>query len=282
MTWKRTVCCVAVLLGTSSLVFADPPSQPENFSVTGKTKVPGLTLKPGSYSIRVVDRLSDRVIVRVDAADGGAHTTFIGLQNPSIPKPATPGLVPWSGSGENHSYVRGWYFPNTSSVVEFVYPKAEAVKIAQKTDTKVPAIDPASEGRVADKNLSHDDMELVTLWLLSSTRVGPSGGTAAIQAERYQQPAGVPSQTAVASSQGSRVEPQSTGATSSDARVQPAATRPQAPVTKVQPQVASVHPPKLVAKTLPHTASELPIVGLLGGLSLMGGFAMRRFSKRAA
>lgn len=191
MSWKRSVYFAAVMLGTTSLVFADPPSQPENFSVTSQTKVPGLTLKPGNYSIRVVDRLSDRLIVRVDAANGGAHTTFIGLQNSAIPKPASPGIVSWSGSGDTSSYMRGWYFPSSSSVVEFVYPKAEAVKIAEKTDSKVPAIDPASEGRVADKNLSKDDMELVTLWLLSSTEVGGSGSGPAIKAERYQQVASV-------------------------------------------------------------------------------------------
>ena len=72
-------------------------------------------------------------------------------------------------------------------MVEFVYPKAEAVAIAKSNQSKVPAIDPASEGKVADKSLSKDDMEVVTLWLLSSTTVGPNDTTPAIKAEKYQQ-----------------------------------------------------------------------------------------------
>ena len=74
-----------------------------------------------------------------------------------------------------------------NSMVEFVYPKADAVAIAKSNQSKVPAIDPASEGKVADKNLSQDDMEVVTLWLLSSTTVGPNDSAPAIKAEKYQQ-----------------------------------------------------------------------------------------------
>jgi hypothetical protein len=51
--------------------------------------------------------------------------------------------------------------------------------------SKVPAIDPASEGKVEAKNLTKDDMEIVTLWMLSSTRVGPSDSVPEIKAELY-------------------------------------------------------------------------------------------------
>ena len=268
MNWKRSICCVAMLLGASSLVFAEPPSGPQTFSVTSKTQIPGLTLKPGSYSIRVVDRLSDRVIVRVDAADGSGHSTFIGLENADLPKPSTPGLVPWTGSG-NLNYVRGWYFSSLPSVVEFVYPKADAAKIALKADTKVPAIDPESEGRVSDKNLSHDDMELVTLWLLSSTRVGPGTGSPAVQAERYHAPVNPQPQVATAETRPAVEAPASA----------PVAKR---PAERSQPQVASLHRPKPVVATLPHTASNLPLVYLLGAFSLLGGAAVRTSRKRAA
>jgi hypothetical protein len=75
--------------------------------------------------------------------------------------------------------------PGTSSFIEFVYPKDEAVSIAKVNFAKVPAIDPASEGISVDPSLSRDDMKLVTLWLLSSTRVGPSDSKPSIKAERY-------------------------------------------------------------------------------------------------
>ena len=233
MNLKQAIRCTAAIFGCLSVALAAPPTQPETFHVATQTKVPGLTLKPGNYTIRVVDRLSDRVIVRIDGANGGDHTTFIGLNNSSIAKPTSPGIVPWTGSDDNASYVRGWYFPSSASVVEFVYPKAEAVKIAQQTDSKVPAIDPASEGRVADKDLSKDDMELVTLWLLSSTEVSGSGAAPAIKAERYK-------------------------------------------------QVASVRPPRPAISALPHTASQQPVVWMVGGMALLGALGLGRIRRATA
>jgi len=91
----------------------------------------------------------------------------------------------------------------------------------------VPAVDPASEGKVADSTLSQDDMQLLTLWLLSLEQVGPSDAANAkpgIKAERYT-------------------------------------------------QVASVQKP--VIKALPHTASRVPLVWLVGFCSLIAAIMLR-------
>ena len=41
------------------------PGTVSQFDVSDKTEVPGHTLKPGSYSITVVDHLADRMVLRV-------------------------------------------------------------------------------------------------------------------------------------------------------------------------------------------------------------------------
>ncbi len=217
--------CVAVMVGSTAGAYAADPAGSATFAVSASTKVPGLTLQPGTYSIRVVDHLADRLIVRVDDPNGSVHSTFIGIQNRSIPKPSAPGVVSWSSPDDGTTALRGFEFPGNGPVVEFVYPKAEAVAIAKVNSSKVPAIDPASEGKVSDPSLSKDDMEVVTLWMLSSTQVGPSDAPS-IKAERYQ-------------------------------------------------QVASAKPPKPVVSALPHTASEMPLIALLGMMSLAGAGALR-------
>ena len=171
MQW-RSIVCVAAVLGSTMAYAADPNGATANFTLTQQTRVPGSTLKPGQYTIRVVDHLSDRLIVRVDSANGKTHTTFLGLQDANGAA-GSPGVVNWTNDADRTAYLKGFQFPNTSSLVEFVYPKAEAVAIAKSNQSKVPAIDPASEGKPTDKNLSKDDMEVVTLWLLSSTTVRP-------------------------------------------------------------------------------------------------------------
>jgi hypothetical protein len=55
--------------------------------------------------------------------------------------------VLWNNAAGGKQYLRGWYFAGAPSVLEFVYPKAEAVAIAKSNQATVPAIDPASEGR---------------------------------------------------------------------------------------------------------------------------------------
>ena len=161
------------------------------FTVTQTTIVPGMTLQPGSYSIKVLDHLQDRYIVRIDDAAGSNHSTFIGVQDPKI-KTGKTGVVNWSAGPDGNTALRGYAFGSSAPAVEFVYPKADAVAIAKLNASKVPAIDPASEGRPAEvSGLSKEDMEIVTLWLLSSSTVGPTDTAPSIKAEKLQQVASV-------------------------------------------------------------------------------------------
>ncbi|HEV2709484.1 MAG TPA: hypothetical protein VGU67_04655 [Edaphobacter sp.] len=182
--------CAVIFFTMTPLFAASPGNSVANFTLSNSSNIPGTTLPAGRYTIHVVNRLADRFIVQVDSASGDLHATFIGVPNSKLPKPSTPGMVNWSNSANGAEYLKGWCFPGTSSVVEFVYPKSDAVAIANSNQAKVLAIDPASEGLAADPTLSQRDMQLVTLWLLSAERVGPSDNTPSIKAERYQQVAG--------------------------------------------------------------------------------------------
>jgi hypothetical protein len=170
---------------SSALWAAAPATPPTDFTLSAPTHIPGATLQPGSYSIHVVNRLSDRVILKIDATNGSQHSTFLGVPNDKIERPASGGPVKWANSSDGTPYIKGWYFPGSSSVVEFVYPKADAVAIATSNPSKVPAVDPASEGKVSDNTLSQGDMQVLTLWLLSLEQVGPGDATG-IKAARYQ------------------------------------------------------------------------------------------------
>ena len=228
MRLKSIIYCASVCLFSSMLWAAGPTTPAADFTISNPSHIPGATLEPGSYKIHIVNRLSDRVILKVDSVNGNMHSTFLGIPNSQIQKPASSGPVKWANPAGGSQYLKGWYFPGSSSVVEFVYPKAEAVAIATANPAKVPAVDPASEGKVTDNTLSQEDMQLLTLWLLSLEQVGPSGtGDAAksgIKAERYT-------------------------------------------------QVASVQKP--VIKALPHTASQVPLVWLVGFCSLIGAALLR-------
>ncbi len=279
MKWKLLlVGFLALAVGGPQTWALGPDAVSQQFTISDKTRIPGATLKPGSYSIQVVDHLSDRLIVRVEGNGGSTHSTFLGLPNSSLGKPAVPGPITWGNAAQGTSYLRGWYFPNSASAIEFVYPKGEAVAIAKSNQAKVPAIDPASEGKVADRDLSKDDMEVVTLWLLSSTEVGPNDSTPAIKAERYQQvasaqtpeplPARSQRSSAASTSSAPSSSAPSSSAGSSDGSQQAVASTPR-----------TVHRKPVIAQ-LPHTASSLPLLFMLAAFLLAAAAGMRAYRWR--
>ncbi len=223
MRIRNLVSCISLFLGVVSLHAAPTANPSAGFTLTNTSHIPGATLKPGAYTIQVVNHLSDRVVLRVDDSKGKVHATFLGVSNKEIPKPSDNGQVTWANPVGKANYMQGWYFPDSPAVIEFVYPKAEAVSIATANPAKVPAVDPASEGKAADKTLARDDLQVLTLWTLSLQEVGSGAQTGEIKAERYQ-------------------------------------------------QTASVADYRPAIKALPHTASLMPVVWILGfGMLLLAG-----------
>jgi hypothetical protein len=141
--------------------------------------IPGATLNPGDYTIEVVNQLSDRIVLRVRDKSGAALSTFLGVERQSPSRARGP--VAWSNAVDGQKYLRGWNFQGAPSAVEFVYPKDDAVKIATANPSKVPAVDPGSEGKPTDNTLSQSDLELLNLWLLHLDQVS-GGGQGSIKA----------------------------------------------------------------------------------------------------
>ncbi len=211
----RIAACSLSLLLTGGSIFAAGADRPSaNFKVSQMTAVPGKTLPPGSYTIRVLDHLSDRYILRVDSASGSSHTLFVGLPGKGLDASAK-GEIAWKTPAQGAQYIRGWKFASLPPI-EFAYPKNDAVAVAKANNAQVPAIDPESDNMVSAAKLSPDEMHIITLWLLTPTAVGPNS------------PAGI------------------------------SATR--------LTQLASARKP---TGKLPHTASALPLAGLLGVFSML-------------
>jgi hypothetical protein len=158
-----------------------------SFAVESPTQIPGKVLKPGSYTVEIVDHLHDRFILRVADTQGKEEAMFIGLKSPDFAAavPANhPGPVFWPAAPRGQTALRGFSFAN-GTTLEFVYPKLEAVALAKLNPDSIPAIDPESEGRKPDPRLSKEDREVVTLWMLNSIRIGKDHETPAIEARRF-------------------------------------------------------------------------------------------------
>ena len=237
--------CLIALVALLTPVFAKASlpegggSVPARFTVAEKAQVPGRTLVPGDYTVRVLDRLHDRMVVQVEH-NGKLQSTFLALPSSSLH--ADPGPIFFGGPGKGA--LRGFSFAD-GTVAEFVYPKAEAVVLAKANGTTVPAIDPASEGKSDTPTLSAADRQLVTLWMLSPALVGPEDSGPGVTAVKYKQPV-----------------------------VSSASTE---PTVQAQAHVPPRPRPRPLMAVLPHTAGSAPLFGLAGVLACFGaGLLMLR------
>lgn len=249
----------ALVLSSTSLTQAQTASAP--LQISQKTEAPGVSLSPGSYTVRIADHLNDRIIVQLQKSGSPDVATLLAYPNPAL---AGSGPVLFGTGLKSKPTLRGFAFSG-GPTVEFVYPKGDAVTLAKANGVKVMAVDPDSEGRPKLPQLTQSDMNEVTLWMLTPTPVQP-GAPAGIQAARYQPPT---SAGAVS------------GTTETAAAPQPYRNASPAPVAAPAPvQVASAPRPHIrpAVKQLPHTASNLPLIALTGLLSLglAGGLGVKR------
>lgn len=240
------------------------------------TEAPGVSLSRGSYSIRVADRLQDRLIVQIQKSGSDTFTSLLAYPNPSLRK-SSSGPITFASGLKNKTTLRGYAFPG-GPVVEFVFPKADAVDLAKSNNVRVMAVDTASEGKVALPNLTQTDMSEVTLWMLTPTPVDPATSKPGIQAARYQPG------TAVSPASASAPAPASLSASASPAPA-PSYSAPSsgAAPRSAPPLVASDARPahRPIVKQLPHTASSLPLLALVGIFSLFSAATLslrRHFS----
>jgi hypothetical protein len=132
----------------------------------------------------VVDHLSDRYVLRVEGKNGQVNTEFLGIPDPHLAS-GKNGMVEWKNPTNGAKYLRGWHFSSLMTGLEFAYPKADAVAVAKANDAQVPAIDPASQNMPTSSALSKNQLQLISLWLLTPTKVGP-GAPAGIAAKHYE------------------------------------------------------------------------------------------------
>lgn len=177
--WLATTVLMTAAGG--SIQAADP--NPESFEVSQPTRIPGATLNPGRYEIRVKDALMDRTILTVKNAGGSDVSTFLSVANRELKRDQGKALAEWKRGAVNPPAARGWT-PSAGQPLEFVYSKDEAVALSKQVGRPILAIDPQSEN-LQPSALSKEDMQIVTLWMLTPTPMSPGSPEVNISAEKY-------------------------------------------------------------------------------------------------
>jgi hypothetical protein len=268
--------CGALLLGatTASAQLATQNDTMVTFSAP--VSLPGVTLPAGSYLFKLADSQVNRNVVQVFAQDRSKIFATILAIPAERTEPADETVITFKEAPANSApAVQYWYYPGDKRGQEFVYPKSQAVAIANAAHTSVLSVNSDAADTDAMKSAE-------------ISQIGPGAEAAPSQAAQAA-PATSPESSAPAAQpraaetttpaapvteQAAPAAPAAAAAPSTPAAA-PAATastRATAPAQSAQPSAVGTSG---TAAALPKTASPIPLIGFAGLLALGSAFGVR-------
>ena len=244
----KVVCCAAALT-----VLAAPGARADDWNkktiltFSGPVQIPGATLPAGSYVFKLADLSGNRHVVQVfDKNEKQIITTLLAIPNERLEAADDPVVLFTERPAGSPQAVKVWFYPGDRIGNEFVYPKSMAMKIAKANHQSVLAMDDRSKSS-AYKTAQVGRFDEQGVWQPEGNAASATSTTAASTTAR---PVTTPAQATTAKP--TTAGDNTTGTSGMRTR-----------------------------RSLPRTASPLPIFELLGGLSIAGGLAIRRLRQAA-
>jgi LPXTG-motif cell wall-anchored protein len=219
------------------------------------TEAPGIVLQPGTYVIKLLNSSSNRHIAeimneRMNHLYALSFTIAAERVGPLTDKQNKQVLTFYEGKNGQPQAMRKWFWPGDTNGQQFLYPKDQAARIAANTGEKVP------EGKLptvaeSGQSLTPDNANGLTLQSREESKPASKPFTAGA-AEPAASPAPSPAPN--------RVIAQNTP---------PPTSQQPAPATdNSQSNAAAASNSNSQNTTLPQTASSMPLIGLVGLISL--------------
>ncbi len=319
--YKVRVLCGAAILAAclAPAAHADEWTKLTYFTFSAPVEMPGMVLPAGSYKFELADPDSTRRVVRISEKEGGKiQGIFLSIPDQKLEPSDKPIVMFKETPAGAPEAVKAWFYPGETTGYEFVYPHDQALKIAKATHASVltakgevtgttlatdtTRVDENDRVLSADERLKDSGKQAATTSTTTSTTTAStttaSTTTAAAAAPVTPPPPETTTTTTTTTTAAATAAPapapapmptpEPPASTTAQA-VQPPATVAPQPVTT--PRGTTITEPTPVAtsgqtesprRSLPKTASPLPLFELLSGLSIAGGFALRAVRKARA
>ena len=247
-----TATVLALLVALTLNVAAQQPDTRDRTIMTFSSAVelPGMRLEPGTYVFRMADNASRNVIQVLDKDEKEmlGQWLFVSAERPEVSGDTV--VTFRETSAASTPAVQYWYYPGEKIGKEFIYPKDQALRIAQRTGATVQSEDgPVTGTAQAEVAVVPAEPEPSTS---ADAGIVEGPGLPAAQAETTVATSGSSDTKAVGTS-GSGDRQESTIA-QADTRANSGAV-----------------------SELPATASPLALSGLMALLSLAGAAGIRSF-----
>jgi LPXTG-motif cell wall-anchored protein len=144
---SAVLACGAIL---SLNAFADDWNKKTVLTIDQPILVPGTTLQPGKYVVKLLDSPSNRHIVRfLNEREDQVITTVLAIPNSRLQPTGKTEFLFWETPAGNPPALRAWFFPGDNFGQEFAYPKGLAAKIAAQASAPVPTVTEQRESELA-------------------------------------------------------------------------------------------------------------------------------------
>lgn len=238
----------ALAFSSSSGVKADAWNKKTIVSFSQSVEVPGGVILPaGAYVFKLLDSPSSRHIVQIfDRDQRHVHATILAIPNYRLDVTGKTVITFWERPAGDPHAIRAWFYPGDNFGQEFVYPKRRAVELAKIADSPSPAmpIEPEPEPEITKPAEPVIEEPVATVKEVPPTDVKPAEVVDVAQ------------------------------------DTPPPAQQPQEPAVTQEPKEPAATQESM--EQLPQTASRLPLLGLIGLLSLGAGLALMGILKRTS
>lgn len=245
-----SACAAAMLLtvsATPALAQGGPMDSRTEFTFNQPVELPGITLPPGTYVFRFVDATTGKKVMQVQAKDASNKTYGMFLTiSAQRPRPSDDAELRFLETPAGQpAAVKTWWYPGNTIGREFIYPKSQARRLAQATNSTV---------LTTKAEVNNDQMQTAEL-----TYVSPTGQETGLTDEQLVEVAANTPPVGTSGQSSASAQTTSSNTSANNAAANRAAAQ-EGTVARAR---------------LPRTATPLAGIGLLGIFSLLGGAWMR-------
>jgi hypothetical protein len=243
---QRLIILCSAILGLTAMLQADTWNKKTELTVNETIQVPGATLSPGKYVVKLVDSQANRHIVQfMNEREDQVISTVLAIPNQRLQPTGDSEFTFYESSAGEAPALRAWFYPGDNFGQQFAYPEQKAMLLARATGEKVPTA--PAQTRTTESSTT------------TTTRTQPAAPPPQL-AERVE-----------------RAEPPLMAQAQPKPATPPATPRQEPAPAPRDPAPA---PKSDDADDLPATASGLPLLGLMGLLSLGAALGIQHVSKR--
>jgi len=320
-TTMAAACAALALTATAATAQTVPTDRSTFVTFSGPVSIPGTTLPAGTYTFKLLNSDTNRNVVQIFDKEGvKLYTTLLAVPATRPDATGDPVITFKETPSDRPPAVHYWYYAGDTAGNELVYPKKQAIAIANASGESVMSVDSDStsiddwksgsmsrvNGTSTASSTSATTASTTSSASTASTTSAASTTTASTTSAdtTTAQPPAQPTTTASTTSQPTTTasttsQPTTTASTTSQpttsmttqpataTTAQPTTTAEQpaptpAPTTAAPPPAPTTIPapapeaqPVGTSGSLPRTASQLPLVLLIGLLAFAGAVALR-------